>query len=501
MLWAPSWGGMINGLFTLRGAWDKLRRDPVLKFFAAGVTFYGMSTFEGPLLSIKSVNGLAHFTDWIIAHVHGGALGWNGFMAAGMFYWLVPRLFGTELKHVKAANAHFYIGTIGILLYMGSMWAAGITQGLMWRAETGDGGFLYTNFVETVTALRPLYWTRLVGGTMYLVGFVMMGVILWRTARQGKPVDTVVEVTVEPKPKSEGTWKDVFLGKPLIATVVATGLACAVAFVNEIASTVVIVLAFAVAVLGVIALRLARKKGERPWHGLLEGKAAIFTVFTVVAILAGGVAELIPTFVTGSAALATTRNVPYTALELEGRDVYISEGCYVCHSQMIRPFTWETARYGEVSSADDSIFDHPFQWGSKRTGPDLAREGGVRSNLWHYQHFMNPRAIELESIMPSYAHLAEARVDYEGTGDKMRALRTVGVPYRPEAIATSRADGLAAAHAIADEIRREGSVRVAPDSRMIALIGYVQRLGRVPSQPAPSDGGGDTRISLAGQGE
>jgi cytochrome c oxidase cbb3-type subunit I/II len=502
MLWAPSWGGMINGLFTLRGAWDKVRRDPVLKFFAAGVTFYGMATFEGPLLSIKSVNGLAHFTDWIVAHVHGGALGWNGFMAAGMFYWLVPRLFGTELRSQKVANAHFYIGTIGILLYMGSMWASGITQGLMWRAETEDGGFLYPNFIETVAALKPLYWTRLVGGTLYLVGFVMLAWNLWATARKGKPVDTVVEVTVESKPKAEsdGTLKDVLLGKPLIVTVVVVGLACVVAFVNEIASTVVIVIAFAVAVFGVIALRLARKKGERAWHGIIEGKAAIFTVFTVIAILVGGVAELIPTFVTGSESLATTRNVPYTALELEGRDVYISEGCYVCHSQMIRPFTWETARYGEASSVDDSIFDHPFQWGSKRTGPDLAREGGLRSNLWHYQHFMNPRALELQSVMPSYAHLADSRIDYGDTDDKMRALRSVGVPYGPETIATSHDDALAAGRTIAGDIRHEGSVEVAPDSELVALIGYMQRLGRIPAASAPDDDGG-TQVSLAGQGE
>jgi Cbb3-type cytochrome oxidase, subunit 1 len=137
MLWAPSWGGMLNGLLTLRGAWDKVRVDPVLKFFVAGVTFYGMATFEGPLLSIKSVNGLAHYTDWIVGHVHEGALGWNGFMAAGMFYWMVPRLYGTKLHSKSAADTHFWLGTIGIILYVVSMWVGGITQGLMWRALNG----------------------------------------------------------------------------------------------------------------------------------------------------------------------------------------------------------------------------------------------------------------------------------------------------------------------------------------------------------------------------
>ncbi|HHI81082.1 MAG TPA: cytochrome-c oxidase, cbb3-type subunit I, partial [Planctomycetes bacterium] len=147
MLWAPSWGGMLNGLLTLRGAWDKVRTDPVLKFFVAGVTFYGMSTFEGPLLSIKSVSALGHYTDWIIGHVHAGALGWNGFMAAGMFYWLVPKLFKTEMYSKKLADAHFWVGTLGILFYVVSMWVSGVSSGLMWRAMTPEGTLLYPDWV------------------------------------------------------------------------------------------------------------------------------------------------------------------------------------------------------------------------------------------------------------------------------------------------------------------------------------------------------------------
>ena len=165
MLWAPSWGGMLNGLLTLRGAWDKLRTDPVLKFFAAGVTFYGMATFEGPLLSIKSVSGLAHYTDWIIGHVHAGALGWNGFMAAGMFYWMIPKLYGKDLYSKRLADIHFWLGTFGILLYVIAMWVSGVTQGLMWRALSPDGSLMYPTFVETLIALMPMYWMRLIGGT------------------------------------------------------------------------------------------------------------------------------------------------------------------------------------------------------------------------------------------------------------------------------------------------------------------------------------------------
>jgi cytochrome c oxidase cbb3-type subunit I/II len=174
MLWAPSWGGMINGLLTLRGGWDKLRQNPVLKFFAAGITFYGMATFEGPLLSIKSVSSLAHYTDWIVGHVHSGALGWNGLMAAGMFYWMVPRLYGTKLHSRALADLHFWLGTLGILLYVVSMWVSGITQGMMWRATTPSGALQYPNFVETLLAIRPMYWTRLAGGTLYLTGMCLM---------------------------------------------------------------------------------------------------------------------------------------------------------------------------------------------------------------------------------------------------------------------------------------------------------------------------------------
>ena len=184
MLWMPSWGGMINGLFTLRGAWHKLRDSVVLKMFVVGITFYGMATFEGPLLSIKSVNALSHYTDWTIGHVHSGALGWNGFMIFGMIYWLLPRLWRTPLWSERLANVHFWIGTVGILLYVLAMYTSGITQGLMLRAFDGAGRLAYPDFVETVEQIRPMYWVRLVGGTMYLSGVVMLMVNMYMTIRR-----------------------------------------------------------------------------------------------------------------------------------------------------------------------------------------------------------------------------------------------------------------------------------------------------------------------------
>ena len=476
MLWAPSWGGMINGLLTLRGAWDKLREDPVLKFFAAGVTFYGMSTFEGPLLSIRSVNGLAHYTDWIIGHVHAGTLGWNGFMAAGMFYWLVPRLYGRKLFSQAAANYHFWIGTVGILLYVVSMWVAGITQGLMWRAEQPGGGLEYPNFIETLIKLEPMYWTRLVGGSLYVIGLIMMTWNLIMTARLGTATETTVEVPAEELPK-ESTWQDLLFGKPALVSVVVVTLMLVAGFLDALPAMAVIVLAVLVAMGGYFLTAKGRSDDKPTWHRMLEGRAGAFSVFTVIAILVGGVAEIIPTVITSPEA-TSIQNTPYSPLELEGRDIYVREGCYTCHSQMIRTFTWESARYGAVSEAQDSAFDRPFQWGSRRIGPDLARVGGKYPDIWHYRHLMDPRQISEGSIMPPYAFLEDARIDADGTAAKMRGMRSVGVPYTAEQIGASATAERAQGTVIAANLAEQGQAGVAPDSEMVALIAYLQRIGK-----------------------
>lgn len=484
MLWAPSWGGMLNGLLTLKGAWDKLRTDPVLKFFAAGVTFYGMATFEGPLLSIKSVSGLAHYTDWIIGHVHAGALGWNGFMAAGMFYYMVPKLFGTKLHSVRAANFHFWIGTVGILLYVVSMWVAGVTQGLMWRAEADGGGLLYPSFVETLLAIKAMYWTRLIGGTLYLVGFCLMAWNLYKTAKSGKAVDGEAEVPVDAEPDTDRVpWNQILLGRPVIISAIGIAILSTIAVLGEVGSSVVVLVFAGFAIAVVVVSRIPKKEDKPKWHHLLEGRALIFTVLTAVALLIGGAAEIIPMVVAAPEQMRSSGNVPYTALEIEGRDVYISEGCYTCHSQMIRPFTWETARYGDVSLPGDSVFDHPFQWGSRRIGPDLARVGGKYSDVWHFQHLRDPREVSPGSNMPVYGWLAERTIDYSETPDKLRAMRAVGVPYTPEEIEGATAAATAAAEEISARLREEAGADVAPNSQMVALIGYLQRLGRVPTAP------------------
>lgn len=474
VLIAPSWGGMINGLLTLRGGWSKLRLDPVIKFFAAAITFYGMATFEGPLLSIKGVNGLAHYTDWIVGHAHLGALGWNGFMAAGMFYWLVPRLFGTELKSKALANMHFWISFIGILFYVASLWAAGITQGLMWRQIGEGGGLAYPNFLETVLALKPMYYARLLGGTLYMIGFCLMAYNLVATALSGKAVDgEALVVPFEPETSTKPLWT----GLPVIVAALVVVLLIAVGFLPAMPGIGALVLATAIGVWGIAQ---AKKSGQHgpTWHHLLEGRALPFAVFTVFAVLVGGVAELIPSLVTQTATLETTKTKPYSPLELQGRDIYVREGCYTCHSQMIRPFAWEVQRYGDMSSPEDSIFDHPFQWGSKRTGPDLARVGGKYPHVWHYEHMIEPAKISAGSNMPRYPHLATTDVDFDGIESKVRAMRSIGVPYSVEDVQRAPASARAEAAAIGSALKAQGVTQEVEGTELVALIAYLQRLGK-----------------------
>ena len=487
MLWAPSWGGMLNGLLTLRGAWDKLRTDPVIKFFIVAITFYGMSTFEGPLLSIKSVNALAHYTDWIIGHVHGGALGWNGFMAAGMFYWLTPRLWDTKLYSTRLADAHFWIGTFGILLYVGAMWVSGINQGLFWQALDAEGFLKYPDFVEGLVSARFLYNMRLVGGLLYLSGFVMMTANLLLTIRSGHKVNQEAQVTVTVPAGGPSSWR-LLRGLPVVFSAAVLVFATLFAISSLLKAAVAMVALFVLVILGYLIS--GRSRGGPSWHQLVEGKPLAFTVLVLVTILIGGVAELIPSVVIRKKdplpglADSPHRQQPYSPLELAGRDLYIREGCYNCHSQMIRPFRHETLRYGDYSRLEEFIYDHPFQFGSKRTGPDLHRVGGKYPNLWHYQHLLDPRSTSPGSNMPSYAWLKEGQVDLEGLPGKLRAMRTLGVPYTDDDVRDAAATALSQGRLISEDLRAQ-DVIVDPQSELAAVIAYLQRLGRGPQPTAP----------------
>lgn len=442
MLLAPSWGGMINGLLTLRGVWDKVREDPVLKFFVVAITAYGMATFEGPMLSLKNVNGIAHFTDWIIAHVHVGALGWNGFLAFGMIYWLVPRMTKGAMFSTKLANVHFWLGTLGIIIYTLPLYVAGFVQASMWKQFNPDGTLTYGNFLETVQQIIPMYWMRAVGGTMYIIGMFILIYNVYKTIRANATIQDELAEAPELERISKG-----------------------------------------------------RVKGEK-FHPWLERKPIQLTILATVAILIGGIIQIVPTIMVKSNIPTISSVKPYTPMELEGRDIYIREGCVNCHSQMVRPFRSEVERYGPQSKAGEFVYDHPFLWGSKRTGPDLLRVGGKYNDNWHFNHLWDPQSTSAGSIMPGYKWLFENReMDYSNIENKMRAMQTLGVPYSNKDIANAR-------KSIAQQSRKiEHSLHSDPDfaksyeeskkaaaakgekfvpmhdREIVALISYIQRLG------------------------
>ena len=485
MLWAPSWGGMLNGLLTLRGAWNQLRTDPVLKFFAAGVTFYGMATFEGPLLAIKSVNALGHYTDWIIGHVHGGTLGWNGFMAAGMFYWLAPRLWRKPLHSVALANLHFWLGLVGILLYVAAMWTSGVTQGVMLNATTEGGTVLaYPNFLDTLNTIKPMMLMRVIGGGLYLTGFVLLAYNLGRTIAGAAPVNGSIEVFVEEPPAAARLGgAGMALSAPVLFSVGALLSACLWLFGGGLFNLLGLFATIACVILA-IAHYQVRSGRWGGWYDRLLVNSAPFTVLTFLAVAVGGLIQIIPTITVNTAANVEDRiQVPWTPLELAGRDLYVREGCYLCHSQMIRTLVPDVLRYGDYSRLGESIYDHPFQWGSKRTGPDLAREGGKYPHAWHYDHLMDPRQVSVGSIMPAYPWLFDDRADVGALQRKIDVLRTLGVPYPPWSAADIAAAATTQAKQITADLRVQQRL-VEPDREIVALIAYLQKLGR--SVPVPA---------------
>jgi cytochrome c oxidase cbb3-type subunit I/II len=455
MLWMPSWGGMLNGLLTLRGAWDKVASDPVLKFFVVAITFYGMSTFEGPLLSVKMVNLLSHYTDWTIAHVHAGALGWVGFLTFGMIYWLLPRLFQTELWSRKLAEAHFWLGTIGILLYIVAIYAAGLTQGLMWLAFDDEGYLKYGDFVETTLRLIPMYWVRVIGGLAYLAGALMLGVNFFMT---WKSRPSAYEVRVHEAPALSKDYTD----RPEPPTSLEKS--------------------------GAHVVNLAYKLDRffsTTWHRRWDRLPLKFTIAVVITVVVASLFEIIPTFLIKSNVPTIATVTPYTPLELAGRDIYLDEGCYNCHSQMIRPIRAETERYGEYSKPGEFVWDHPFQWGSRRIGPDLQRVGGKYPDLWHVRHMDDPRAITAGSIMPAYPWMLSTPIDFDSIEPVMSAHRTVGVPYSEDEVAAGETTARAQAQAIADEIVIQGGPEGLADKQIVAIIAYLQRLGTDITKPEP----------------
>jgi cytochrome c oxidase cbb3-type subunit I/II len=420
MLIAPSWGGGINGLLTLRGAWDKVRDDGMLKMMVVAITAYLMATFEGPMLSLKNVNAIAHFTDWIVAHVHVGALGWNGMMTFAILYYIIPKIYNTELHSKKMLNTHFWLGTLGIVFYAIPMYVSGFTQGLMWKDFNEDGMLRYGNFLDTVTKIIPMYVMRGVGGLLYYSGVILMVYNLWKTAVKGKFV------------------------------------------ANEEAEAV----SFRTQPIGQL----------HGWHKVFETKPLLMLVGSLIVVSIGGLVQMIPTFVVKENIPTIASVKPYTPLELEGRDLYIREGCNACHTQLVRPFRSETERYGEYSKSGEYVYDHNFLWGSKRTGPDLMRVGKKYPDSWHYHHMREPVSMSPGSIMPPYPWLLDNELNTADIEQKMKVLKTLGVPYSDEEIKNAKKSIDEQATKIVENLKKE-KVKVSKDKEIVALIAYLQRLG------------------------
>ena len=444
MLIAPSWGGMLNGLLTLRGAWDKVRDNPILKFFVVAITCYGMATFEGPILATKTLNKIGHYTDWVIGHVHLGALGWNGFIAFGMIYYLIPIMWRTKLWSTKLANWHFWLGTLGIIFYAIPLYIAGFTQGLMWKEFNDDGTLVWKNWLDTVSAILPYYKMRFLGGVLYLSGSILMVVNVIATVRAGS------------------FQKEVPAEAPALARI------------------------------------SKNRKQSEGYHLWLERTPFLFSILSFVALAIGGFLEIVPTLLVKENVPTITAVKPYTPLELEGRDLYIREGCNSCHSQMIRPFRDEVVRFngknGQYSKAGEFVYDRPFLWGSKRTGPDLHRQGGKNPSSWHFKHMYNPRLTSPRSIMPRYPWLIAHKLDRSLTQDKIQFMKDVyDIPYTQAEVdsantwANNQAAGIVRdiykeapdiKEAIEKEKAKKGADFIPLEEREItALIAYLQRLG------------------------
>lgn len=456
MLWMPYWGGLVNGLLTLRQGRQTSITEPVQQFFYAALLFYAVATLGGPLLSIKSFNALTHYSDWTIAHIHTATLGWNGMLVFGMFYWLMPRLFQTKLWNTQLVSLHFWLATLGVLLYIVPTYAAGMMQGVMWQSLDDTGRLAYPDFVETLERSAPFWWLRLFGGSIFFVGAVLLGLNLVLTwARRPASYET-----------------------PELS---AARLSCSV---DE-----------PVAVVSQLADKPVLEFGKRVeawarfgWHQRWERRPLKFTTLVFLAFTIPSLVALLPVFVVRGNVPAIDTVKPYTPLELVGRDLFIAEGCYNCHSQMVRRLVPETHRFGDYSQAGESAFDSPTQWGKRRIGPDLARVGGRQSSAWHWAHLEDPQAVSPGSVMPSFDYLLDRELDFNKTIERVTAVQRMGVPYVHE---LEEAPELARrqAEAIAAEIVSQGGPvkrgqLLVMNSQAVALIAYLQRLGVDLNRPA-----------------
>ncbi len=452
--------GVTNVLLTFRGEVAPLPADPANRFFLMGIIFLALSTLEEAMLSIKSVHAWVDYTEWMQAHLEVGLLGWNGMLILGMAYWLTPKLFQTGLWSTKAVSWHFWLALGGLLLCVVPGYAAGFMQSGIWRSMDDLGNLQY-DFVDSAAFVKRMWSLQLVGGLLYSVGFVVMLVnyaMTWlkRSGAYDVPVHHAESSTEEVRFVSEAEPVSVLETAPVLD------------FAKRLE----------------ICSRLN-------WHRKWEESPRRIGYLVALAVLLAFVVEVVPMFVfAGSNVPVIAAVKPYTPLELLGRQIYLTEGCCNCHTQMVRPLMAETKRYGEYSQSGEFIHDQPAQWGNRRIGPDLARESGKQTSFWHWRHLANPQQDEPNSVMPSYRYLLDRPVDFEKIDELVQTAHRLGVPYDRELndsqeMARKQAESIAA-----DIVSKGGTVRrgtlMTYDAQAVALIAYLQRLGADLTAPPPA---------------
>ena len=462
ILWMPCWAGVVNGLFTVTGAWQKVKELVALRFMIVGLVIYGWTSFESSLLSVKGLDAIVHYTDWEIAHSQAVQLGWIGFMTFGMIYWLLPRLYSMRVANTELSRLHFWLASVGLLLIVVPGYLAGAIQSQKW-SQLSELGRLQYSFIESLEAVLPFWWVRVFGFVVYLLGLLSLcaNVLSALTFGASRNETNLLPALIKGNDDLESpSNSSALVGKPVLE----------------------------------MALKIDQWS-TLEWHRKLERQPARFLLLIGLCVCVLSFVQLFPILASKSSVPKIATVQPYTPLELVGRDIYVSQGCQNCHSQTVRPLVHESQMYGAVSEGGEFAYDRPVQWGSRRIGPDLARKGGgVQSSLWHWRHLENPPVMTPKTVMPAFQFLHESRLTFDDLGKKIAVLSELGTPYdmsleEGQSIESKfEAQAKKQAEVIAAEIIGQGGPvaykgTLIKDTSAIALIAYIQRLGTDISRP------------------
>jgi cytochrome c oxidase cbb3-type subunit I/II len=462
ILWMPCWAGLVNGLFTVAGSWQKVKELNALRFMIVGLVIYGWTSMESSLLSFKGLEAIVHYTDWEIAHAQAEQLGWIGFMTFGMIYWLLPRLYSMRVANSGSSGLHFWLASVGLVLIVVPGYLAGAIQSQKW-SQMSELGRLQYSFIESLEAVLPFWWMRVFGFVVYLMGLGTLCACVFSALTNGASRNEINLLPALSKGNDDletPVKSSNLVGKPVLE----------------------------------MALKIDQWS-TLEWHRKLERQPVRFLALIGTSICGLSCMQLLPILALESSVPRIESVQPYTPLELIGREIYVSQGCHNCHSQTVRPLVHESQMYGAISEGGEFAYDRPVQWGNRRIGPDLARKGGgVQSSLWHWRHLENPPVMTPKTVMPAFQFLHESKLSFDDLGKKIAVLSKLGTPYD-----MSSEDGQSLESKFADQAKKQAEVIAAEiigqggpvaykgtlikDTSVIALIAYIQRLGTDISRP------------------